>query len=558
MNFSILVGLLLVWSAHLGYGKLMEAALLSGAPRTDLDALPSGWTELELVEPATPLKFVVALKQQNLDILEEKFWAVSTPGNALYGKHMDMDEISDLIAPIESDMKIVENWANSHGFDYEVHGSGDFIDLYTTAASAQDVFGCAFKRFSHSTGVTIVRCDANSPYELPDDVARVVDFVGGIHRFPSTWSSFKSTVSDGLGVTPDLIRKLYGVGDVEGQASGNKQAVAQFLKQWYSQTDLDEFFLLHYRNSLGQKPTVVGENKFPAGTEASLDIQYIMSVGANISTEFWSDDNLHENQEPFLEWILKVGNDTTPPLVFSVSYGDDEDSVTYDYASRCNVEFQKQGLRGISLLFASGDDGAGSEGNGTTNGCKFDPNFPVSSPYVTVVGGTTLGILESLPETVNYLSGGGFSNYFPRPAYQDAAVTHYLANNNHTLPPASYFNVTGRAYPDVSALSQGFEIVVNKIPLPGVAGTSCATPTFSGVISLVNDVRLQKGQPALGFLNPLFYQLGGNKSLAFTDMLQGFNPGCDTNGFPAVPGWEPSGGWGSPNYLELIKALGLN
>jgi len=245
-------------------------------------------------------------------------------------------------------------------------------------------------------------------------------------------------------------------------------------------------------------------------------------------------------------------------LVFSVSYGDDEDSVTYDYAWRCNVEFQKQGLRGISLLFASGDDGAGSEGNDTTNGCQFDPNFPVSSPYVTAVGGTALGIFQSPPEFVNYLSGGGFSNYFARPTYQDAAVTYYLANNNHTLPPASYFNATGRAYPDVSALSEGFYVVVDKVPMPGVAGTSCACPTFSGIVSLVNDARLQKGESPLGFLNPLFYQLGAAKSPAFQDMTQGANPGCDTNGFPAVPGWEPSGGWGSPNYPELIKALGLN
>jgi hypothetical protein len=56
-------------------------------------------------------------------------------------------------------------------------------------------------------------------------------------------------------------------------------------------------------------------DKLFVGIEASLDIQYIMSVGSNISTEFWSDDNTHENQEPFLEWISAIGNDTNPPLV---------------------------------------------------------------------------------------------------------------------------------------------------------------------------------------------------------------------------------------------------
>lgn len=42
-------------------------------------------------------------------------------------------------------------------------------------------------------------------------------------------------------------------------------------------------------------------------------------------------------------------------------------------------------------------------------------------PSVTAVGGTYL-----VPETTNGLSGGGFSDYFERPSYQDAAVKEYL------------------------------------------------------------------------------------------------------------------------------------
>jgi hypothetical protein len=47
----------------------------------------------------------------------------------------------------------------------------------------------------------------------------------------------------------------------------------------YFAVDLDEFFLLFYRQALGNSPTLIGPDHFPAGTEASLDIQYIMSVG---------------------------------------------------------------------------------------------------------------------------------------------------------------------------------------------------------------------------------------------------------------------------------------
>ena len=74
--------------------------------------------------------------------------------------------------------------------------------------------------------------------------------------------------------------------------------------------------------------------------------------------------------------------------------------------NRLNVEFQKMGVRGISILIASGDSGAGCSDQGDS----FVPNFPVSSPYVTGVGGTQFG--RGDVEESNYISGGGFSNIF--------------------------------------------------------------------------------------------------------------------------------------------------
>ena len=35
-----------------------------------------------------------------------------------------------------------------------------------------------------------------------------------------------------------------------------------------------------------------------------------------------------------------------------------------------------------------------------------------------------------------------------------------------------------------------------------VGGTACAAPTFTGIVALLNDLRLAKGMPQLGFLNP--------------------------------------------------------
>lgn len=45
---------------------------------------------------------------------------------------------------------------------------------------------------------------------------------------------------------------------------------------------------------------------------------------------------------------------------------------------------------------------------------------PPCSPWVTTVGGMVGGDAGKTPtgETVDYIGGGGFSDFFPRPSYQ--------------------------------------------------------------------------------------------------------------------------------------------
>ena len=115
---------------------------------------------------------------------------------------------------------------------------------------------------------------------------------------------------------------------------------------------------------------------------------------------------------------------------------------------------------------------------------------------------------------------------------QDAVAT-YLQNAG--LPPASSYNATGRAFPDVSAIGMNFWIYCGGLPTE-VGGTSAATPTFAGIISLLNDARLAAGKKQLGFVNPLLYA----HPEVFTDIMNGHNTGmggCQTDGFDSVKGW---------------------
>jgi tripeptidyl-peptidase-1 len=321
------------------------------------------------------------------------------------------------------------------------------------------------------------------------------------------------------------------------------------LEQYADQKDADLFFKAYDKPSIGRKVTFVGPNKpNNPGDEAMLDVEYGMSIGAGIQNNvFWYTPGRMPNtsspdNEPYMVWLSDVSKASNPPLIFSISYGDDEPTVQFDYGSRCNAEFMKAGARGITILAASGDSGVGSSG-GSCN--KFVGQWPAASPYLTAVGGTTGSSKESGVD----FSGGGFSNYWDRPDWQKDSVAQYfkVAKN---LPPQAKYNQTSRGWPDVSALSTDFSIFVGGFE-EGVDGTSCSTPTFAGVVALLNDVRLSAGKSSLGFLNPLLYQ---NPS-AFNDITTGNNPGCNTNGFYAAVGWDPITGLGSPNFPALQNVV---
>ena len=146
---------------------------------------------------------------------------------------------------------------------------------------------------------------------------------------------------------------------------------------------------------------------------------------------------------------------------------------------------------------------------------------------------TSVGATTGVPETSASFSSGGFSNFFATADYQADVVSAYLTKLGNTN--SGKFNRTGRAFPDVAAMGDNVEIVFQQ-ESGLVAGTSCSSPIFASIISLINDRLIAAGKPVLGFLNPFLY---GPAASTFTDITTGNNPGCNTNGFPAEAGWDP-------------------
>lgn len=87
---------------------------------------------------------------------------------------------------------------------------------------------------------------------------------------------------------------------------------------------------------------------------------------------------------------------------------------------------------------------------------------------------------------------------------------------------------------DVSANGDNIAVYVGgKFGLSG--GTSAATPIFSSIVNRIIEARLAIGKGPLGFLNPALYA----NPWVLNDITNGTNPGCGTNGFSAVKGWDP-------------------
>ncbi len=150
------------------------------------------------------------------------------------------------------------------------------------AVQTQSVFGRSQVKYTRRIART------TGAYTVPVNVAAALDFVSPTIHFPRIKSTVVKQVipseegveaPEDLFVTPPYLQSLYQIPNTtRNQNPSNIQGFASFLEQYWSPTDLQEFFRLFANASLGQTPTSIGPNQ-PSmpGTEAELDVQYIVS-----------------------------------------------------------------------------------------------------------------------------------------------------------------------------------------------------------------------------------------------------------------------------------------
>ncbi|KAI0737078.1 subtilisin-like protein [Daedaleopsis nitida] len=500
----------------------------------------------------------------------------------------------------------------------KLSGNGDVLALNVTVAQAERLLGAEYHVYSHSAdGSETVGC--HEGYTLPEHVAKHVDFVwptihfdgpslsrrdtplSGNSRFGRVTGAPKIPVEDvtalaaegcDTAVTLDCLRGLYNFDFTPVSGDQNSVAVAEFGANVYRPADLDMFFQMYRPDQLGHIPTLIsveGGNPNSSGDlgESSLDIELVMGllgpqqnlslyeVSQTRSTQVSTDELLAALDASYCEasgvsnqGITDCGNKPSTNVI-SISYHfnpDIVDPAISPVVQRQCTEMGKLSLTGITFIASSGDGGVAYSqshecllSNGTLRAGNpvgsFVGQLPASCPFVTAVGATSVAPGNSVNDTevatTDFPSGAGFSNNFPRPAWQDAQVTNYLENFAPDYD-ASIFNRSGRAYPDVAA--NGWPLIIAENGnFVRSGGTSASAPIFAAVIAAVNDARIAQGKSPVGFINPALYS--ASFADAFNDVMIGTNPGCQTEGFVAAPGWDPVGGLGTPNFPKLLAAF---
>ncbi len=499
------------------------------------------------INPNETLRITVVLKRRGED-------PAVAGGNAV-PEQLSHDELAARHGADPADIDLVERFAHHAGLTVvESSLRKRRVVLAGTAAAMSAAFGTELQCYRVNTVGPNFR-GRTGMISIPQELQGAVMAVLGLDTRPIAKPHFRIRKREGgirpraatpnTAFTPPQVAALY---NFPAGVNGAGQTIAIIeLGGGYTAGDLTTFF-----NGVGVTEPNVSAISVDGGTntpgsdadgEVELDIEVAGSIapGANIAVYFAPNTD-----QGFIDAITDAAHDTTrKPSVISISWGGPEDSWTAQSQQAMNAALQDAATLGVTVTVAAGDNGSS---DGAADG-KLHVDFPASSPYALACGGTTLqGRGNSISsETVwnetaqnEGATGGGVSNVFPLPSYQNSAG----------VPANPETNFVGRGVPDVSGDADpatGYQIVVdgqNEV----VGGTSAVAPLWAGLIALIN----QKLGKSVGFANPVLYSLN---ETGFHDITSGNNDDSGLGAYSATAGWDACTGLGSPDGSALLNAL---
>ncbi|WP_306205871.1 S53 family peptidase [Actinoplanes sp. RD1] len=501
---------------------------------------------------------------------------VSDPDSASYGKWLTSDQFRSRYAPAATDVRAVTSWLTAQGLHLRgTVAGGLYVEASGTTAQVDKTFGTTVRDYTYEGK----KVHANSTdLSLPADAPAVISGVVGIDQgsalkepgatLPPPGDGFRAATPcsayygqkiattlpaapDGTkapyvtcGYTPKQYQSAYGVSSAIKRGLDGRGVTVAVTDAYASPTivnDVQRYSREHGLPALkrGQfrqiTPAADGygyvEECDAAGWygEETLDIEAVhgMAPGADIVYVGGSDcvTGLDE------AWAETIDDHVADIITNSWGSGTDDVELLGAEAVRFYEQFSLEAaLTGITVDFSSGDSGDQTAG-GTDLAAK-SVSFPSDLPYVTSVGGTSVGIdargkrtweygwqsaYQTLangawgPSAYSSGGGGGTSILFAQPWYQKGRVPASVAK---------YFGATpARSTPDIAMPGDpntGFRVGQTQHFPDGtyydeyrIGGTSLASPLLAGLQAVAN----QQARHALGFVNPLYYRELGTAAL---------------------------------------------
>jgi subtilase family serine protease len=533
---------------------------VSGSSSVKLAGTRPSWaTASHLVkkaDAATVIGFKLYLKLTDPAGATALAKAVSNPKSASYGHYLTPSQFRSRFAPTASSISKVKSWLRSQGFTVGYSPlNNHYVSAEGTVAQAQKAFGTIFNLY-RIKGKTL-RAPA-SDLTIPSSLAGIVSGAGGLdesaklvqlnhvvdrHAPPSAgfrnapplsdyWDELDSPydaptgytdLSDPVpwtvrGYTPQQIKGAYGISGLNG--SGQTVAIIdayasptilQDVNHWSTNRGIPTMSSSQFRQIVApgtyQRPQNPKQDPQGWYGEETLDVEAVQGMAPAANIIFVGAPNNYRDLDAALNHVV----DRRLARIVSNSYGFPTELLPTGYVKPVEDTLIQAVIEGIGVYFSSGDDGDNTIDLGFASA-----SWPAVSPWVTAVGGTSLGIDENNDRAIEtgwgtsdylcnettldcsrtswlYGSGGGVSVLFAKPSYQSAV-------------PGS-----GRHFPDVAALGdpQTGLLVGQTQTFPDgryydeyrLGGTSLSTPIFAGLMALLD----QKSGSPHGFANPLFY-----------------------------------------------------
>jgi subtilase family serine protease len=359
---------------------------------------------------------VFVVKEKNMDELKRILMDVSDPLSANYGNHMTPREVADLVSNPVAHQEVISYLSAAGATVIFAESQGECITARAEVGVWERMLNTEFHTYSKVSPASDSQWPANSktefirsekysvPAGLDDHVAFVMntiqtpelkyqrDYLDNHHPISSSKNSRSLSNTIPGWTSPAQMMKAYSIDDTTGHPRATQGAFEAF-GQKFSTEDLLQFQRLY-----GLPETKVNKTYAPAvltaaqctaaGTsicvESNIDIQYMLAMSDSPTIHYYQLFNT------FAQWAQYVATSgDMPPLIVSVSYGNDEELYSPGEYQTFESATIKMGAMGCTILIASGDDGVHT-GQTRNNAklCGYKPQYPTGCPYVISVGAT--------------------------------------------------------------------------------------------------------------------------------------------------------------------------